>query len=394
MATVYKPPGRKKYIIEYVDSDGRRRRKTGSGDKEGTEWIARKIENEVALRKAGVYDKAAERFAASEAKSITLHLDEFVAWMRSKKRDAKHVRTTRAYIERILEQARVESLSDLTLSAVEVAISKIQESLDLSAKGFNNLSARGFNAHATAIKSFANWAKKDNHIRTHELGKIGRQNEQADQRYKRRPLTETELRKLIKTTRTAPVWRGISGADRAMFYLIGAATGYRRSELGSLQRADFDLAGKMPFIRLDASQTKNGKESEQPIPLKLAAELDEWLADKPTNQLVFPSLPEKTAKMLHLDLARCGIKPKDDHGRVVDTHSLRYAYVSALARSGATLKTMQTLARHSDPKLTMNIYAHVHAYDLHGTVENALPDLTAPEDDEIAPSARPRRKAK
>jgi hypothetical protein len=28
MATVYKPPGRNKYIIEYVDENGKRRRKT------------------------------------------------------------------------------------------------------------------------------------------------------------------------------------------------------------------------------------------------------------------------------------------------------------------------------------------------------------------------------
>jgi len=194
-------------------------------------------------------------------------------------------------------------------------------------------------------------------------------------------------------TRIAPVWRGITGPDRAMFYLIGAVTGLRRSELGSLHSEDFDLVGQMPVVRLDASRTKNGKEAEQPIPLKLAAEFGEWLADKPTGP-VFPSLPEKTAEMLHADLRRCGINPQGDDGSIVDTHSLRYAYVSALANSGATLKTLQTLARHSDPKLTMNIYAHVQAYALHGAVEDALPDFTSLEADEIAPSARPKRKAK
>ena len=36
----------------------------------------------------------------------------------------------------------------------------------------------------------------------------------------------------------------------------------------------------------------------------------------------------------------------------------------------------QTLLRHSDPKLTMNVYAHLTAFDLHGAIADALPDLT------------------
>ncbi len=66
----------------------------------------------------------------------------------------------------------------------------------------------------------------------------------------------------------------------------------------------------------------------------------------------------------------------DAQKRVVDTHSLRHGYISALARARVPLKVAQELARHSDPKLTMKVYAHVSAYDLHGAVADALPDLT------------------
>jgi hypothetical protein len=38
------PPGRKKYLIEYIDENGDRRRKTGSTDKGVTERLARDIE--------------------------------------------------------------------------------------------------------------------------------------------------------------------------------------------------------------------------------------------------------------------------------------------------------------------------------------------------------------
>jgi hypothetical protein len=131
----------------------------------------------------------------------------------------------------------------------------------------------------------------------------------------------------------------------------------------------------MPVVRLDGSRTKNGKAAEQPIPRGLTAELLPWLASKAPGQPVF-ALPEKTALMLHADLRRCGIEPIDSQGRVVDTHSLRHGYISALARAGVPIQVAQTLARHSDPKLTMNVYSHLSAFDLHGAIAEALPDLT------------------
>ncbi|MFM9996365.1 MAG: tyrosine-type recombinase/integrase [Phycisphaerales bacterium] len=39
-------------------------------------------------------------------------------------------------------------------------------------------------------------------------------------------------------------------------------------------------------------------------------------------------------------------------------HSFRHGYVTALVRSGVPVKAAQRLARHSDPRLTLNVYAH------------------------------------
>ena len=51
----------------------------------------------------------------------------------------------------------------------------------------------------------------------------------------------------------------------------------------------------------------------------------------------------------------------DASGRVVDLHSLRHGYITAVGRSGTSLKTLQSLARHSDPRLTLNVYSHLSA---------------------------------
>ena len=78
--------------------------------------------------------------------------------------------------------------------------------------------------------------------------------------------------------------------------------------------------------------------------------------------------------MLAIDLKAAGIEPESDSG-IVDFHALRGTYISHLVSSGASVKTCQTLARHSSPVLTIGIYAKASLHDIAGAVES-LPDLT------------------
>jgi integrase len=368
VASVYKPKGSANYVISWRGADGRMHKQTACPDRATSKRIAAKKVEEEAQRKAGLITPAAEKIAKAAAKPVAEHLDAFIAIMKAKQSHPKHVCATRTYLERIVAKTEAAQLSDLTLDAVTLAIDSIAQELGLS--------ARAYNAHVTAIYSFVRWCCKTNRIVAHELEGLGKRDIDAGRRYVRRPLTADELRRLIATTKTAPTWRGITGQDRAMFYLLGAATGLRRSELGSLHPEDFDLQGPMPFVCLDGSRTKSKKECNQPLQVGLVGELKAWLATKPPGKPVF-ALPEKTARMIQRDLKRAGIEPVDAKGRVVDTHSLRHGYISALARARLPLKVTQELARHSDPKLTMNVYAHVNVHDLHGAVADALPDLTA-----------------
>jgi hypothetical protein len=56
-------------------------------------------------------------------------------------------------------------------------------------------------------------------------------------------------------------------------------------------------------------------------------------------------------------------------------HSLRHGFITMLAKAGVPFKVLQTLARHSDPKLTLNVYSHLTVFDTVGALD-ALPDLT------------------
>ena len=70
---------------------------------------------------------------------------------------------------------------------------------------------------------------------------------------------------------------------------------------------------------------------------------------------------------LREDLAAAGI-PYETGAGVLDFHALRVTYATMLARAGVSLVQAQQLMRHSDPKLTANVYTRLELHDGHAAV--------------------------
>ncbi len=64
----------------------------------------------------------------------------------------------------------------------------------------------------------------------------------------------------------------------------------------------------------------------------------------------------------------------DAQGRYADFHSLRKTFITDLSKSGVSPKMAQSLARHSDINLTMNVYTDVVLEDQAIAIE-LLPEL-------------------
>jgi hypothetical protein len=88
--------------------------------------------------------------------------------------------------------------------------------------------------------------------------------------------------------------------------------------------------------------------------------LKDWLADKPPGEPVFPINRNDAARSLYMDLEAAGV----DSATEFDFHSLRHSFVTQLVKGGASVKVCQTLARHADPKLTLNTYTHLTVHDV------------------------------
>ena len=216
----------KVWFYRYIDADGVQRERKGCPDRRVTESLAAAAEAEVARFRCGLSDPKAERMAAAERKPILGHLGDFTAALTSKGGDPKHVGQTRLYATRILDLASVRCVSELTPSAVMGALARLRA---------QRLSARTLNAHLMAIKQFSRWLQRDGRCLDNPLAGLARLPESTDRRAIRRPLEAHEARRLIEATRSSPSWRGMAGPDRAMLYLIGAVTGFRRGELASLR---------------------------------------------------------------------------------------------------------------------------------------------------------------
>ena len=84
--------------------------------------------------------------------------------------------------------------------------------------------------------------------------------------------------------------------------------------------------------------------------------------------------------MMRLDLERAGLPYIDEDGLFADFHGHRVSFITALGKAEVPLVMAQKLARHSDPKLTANVYTHLGVYDKAAAIER-LPSLPSPTED-------------
>lgn len=162
----------------------------------------------------------------------------------------------------------------------------------------------------------------------------------------------------------------MTAKQRAMFYMVAMATGFRLGEIRSLRRESFDLTNGTVTVR--AAYSKNRREDTQPLPIWLVEDLQKYFADG--GECWGGWRYDHPGCVLRDDLAGAGIPYRTDEG-FFDLHSLRHFYVSTLARQpGISVKTLQVLARHSTPTLTIQIYSHARKADLYAAVDD-LPRL-------------------
>ncbi len=369
-------------------------------DKTASKQILAKL---VVDAKLAEHDLDGGRFAEHARRPLTEHLADYRACLTDKGNTAKYIATTKARIQATLDAGELVLIADVQPAAVIGAIGELRRPAakgDGGRRKRKRLSIATANHYLGAIGSFTKWLCENRRIPSDPLAGLDNlENAATDIRRERREFTLDELRALIDCTLRSPrTFRGQTGPARAAIYACAVGTGLRAAELHSLTPEAFRLNADPPEVIVSASNAKNRKQAAQPITPDLADMLRGFIAGKPAGRPVWAGgWSTRSARMIRADMSKAreawlsaAPNPQERErregtdfliyrnrgGLYADFHALRHTYISQIVRSGASPKAMQTLARHSTSRLTLDRYAHVGLFDLTAAV-NTLPNLAA-----------------
>ena len=370
----------RKWWGQYRDAEGRLKRKPRSVDKPAAQSMLNELVRRVEREKAGLVDPTDEQ----RQRPLAVHLEEFKKYLANRDVSPKQRAEAAAQIEKVIKGCKWKKIADID------AGSTLQYLADLRRSG---RSAQTYNHYLKSTKQFTRWLVRDRRTPADPLAHLSRLNVKTDRRHDRRALCDDEFSRLLKAARTGKRIEGISGVDRAMMYTLAAWTGFRKGEIGSLTRQSLLLDADPPTATVAASFSKHRREDTVILHPELAKQLRSWLKTKQLDmtQPLFPvsskvpgGIDRKTHKMIKRDLAAARAKwikeakskkerakregsdylcYENHAGLFADFHACRHLFITSLERAGISPKMAQTLARHSDIRLTLGIYTHVERQD-------------------------------
>ncbi len=264
------------------------------------------------------------------------------------------------------------------------------------------LSVQTSNHYLRAIKQFSRWLVRDRRMPDDPLAHLAMLNVKTDRRHDRRALAADEFSLLIDAAMAGPEVVCIPGPDRAMMYVLAAWTGYRKTEISSLTKRSIQLDADPPTVTVSAAYSKRKRQDTQVLHPVVVQRMRDWLDTKKrlsVDALLFPvsakipGCPERrTSKMMRADLVSAREKwideakddeelrkeredsdflcYQDENGLFADFHSNRHTFITNLERAGVSPRTAQSLARHSDIRLTMGVYTHIGLCDQTTAIES------------------------
>jgi integrase len=332
--TIFKP---KKWTIKYKNEFGEFVSIAGFKDKAASLAYGNQLERQAERKRAGL-----PVYETTDPHSIDAAIDAYCAELERLGRSKSHVYNERGFMTRLakacdwkyLEQIRQEQLTGFLA--------------DLQAAG---KSPRTQNAYRDCAVTFCNWCVRNKLLAENPLIRVPKAKINGRRPRRRRALTLAEFQAL-----------GQLPARRALVYQVAGLSGLRHEELALLARRDFTL-GERPQWHLREDICKGKRCDRVPMLPECAAVLSAHCQDmKPTDR-VFASVP--IPRTFNRDLKRAGIVKRDEQGRQIDFHSLRYFYCT-LTGSKLPIQVVKLLMRHRDIRTTCNLYMDLGLEDVNG----------------------------
>jgi len=406
-------------------------------DEQAARAVLADLERRAELVRSGFITAAEDAAANHQQTPLAVHVEAYITHLSAKGATPDWRTLSRQRLERVFSDCGFQRLGDVTAEAVERGLVDRQTDPETKMTGACRNAYRkvcvGFGNWAVRTgrlqsNPFAKLPKADERIdgwrkaraltkaelarllyvaRHRPLAERGRESERIDPDKRKRQRGTWRLVPLTFETMGAAVERArdrlkdrpdliaeleTRGWERALIYKTLVLTGLRQGELQSVTVGQVQLDGDTPHIQLAAADEKNREGNAVPLRADLATDLSRWLTDKletlygPSKRFVGPvrealppdallfDVPDGLVQILDRDLKAAGIPKVDERGYRVHVHAMRHTFGSMLARAGVSLRTAQEAMRHSDPKLTANVYTDPRLLDVAGALDS-LPTL-------------------
>ena len=342
MAKVAKRRGR--YVLDFYDKTGKRIWKTmpkGSTKKEAQEELNTtlenlKVTNYIPDRKVPLFKEVAQEWLVHKKMNLRSstwsvyeghtrnHFGEFLS--------VKVNQINTKMIEQFIHDRQKQGMNISTLKKVLISLGQI----------FNLAIKRGY-----CIKNPVKDADRPRSQRGEATGKS-----------KIQILTPFEISALLSQTKEQKY---------NVLFSLAIFSGARQGELLGLKWADIDWHNSQIHIQRTfnngaffTTKTSEGNRKIDIGPTTMKA-LKEWRLGCPPGKLglVFPTA--KGTPMNHNNMVSRHFRPALRAANIekIRFHDLRHTYASLLIDQGENIKYIQTQLGHSNPTVTLNVYAHL-----------------------------------
>jgi len=317
----------------------------GVSDKQSAEAKLRNLIRDLEREAAGIIAPKRMRDAAN--KSLGDHLLDYVADLRARKRRAGYIASIEMRVRKLARECEWRQLIDVTAESFQ----KWRARQTLSAKTLNDYLAAG--------SELFGWLIRNEIASRNPLGCVRKVEVRGKERLRRRAFTPEEFASVI----------AVAGEYR-LALLTAYYTGLRRGELGQLRWADVLHKAEGTYIVVRAATAKNRLTKALYVPAWFAREVGR---SKPTGaaegDLILPAGKIPSIWVFRTLLKRAGVPYKDALGRQTDFHAIRRSLNTHLAQNGVDAHTRKEIMRHSELRLTLDVY----------TDPTALPTIAAME---------------
>lgn len=384
----YRRPNSPFWHIVYEDEAGVvRRRSTKTKDLRIAREVLASQLREVEKLKAGLID----RYAESRREPLAELVAAFKEHMQAENYAARYVKGTLRQVREFIQFARASTIPTIALADAERFVALIRATR----------SPKTRDHYATALRSFGGWLKRTG--RWHEDPFQGLASRTAtrdkDRVFRRVSFRFEEVERLVEAAWArfeaekargglpthAEACDGDSVRDRQVLYWFVATTGFRAKECASLLWEDVTLGGPKLAVRLAGTFTKNGNDANVPLQGFVAEALKQMRQRRSAVRVrrgeppvaetdpVF-HVPDKVARLVRKDAAFAGLIPqRSPTTKRVDFHCLRKSCARILIELGVHPKLIQQVMRHSDIRLTMDLYGELGEDDLFRELPGKFP---------------------